>query len=59
MRKQTSHWKKTDHIAFALMLPFLVMEFSEHNIVNWAAIAILWVIALLYDLYEHYKEEKQ
>ncbi|MFH1294561.1 MAG: hypothetical protein ABIH90_01300 [Candidatus Aenigmatarchaeota archaeon] len=55
---QTMHWKKLDHVTFALMLPFIVREFFEHDTWNMVAITILWSIALFYDLYEHYMEER-
>lgn len=58
MKKQASHWKKIDHIAFALMLPFLVLEFFQHNISNYVILIVLWLIAFIYDLYEHYSEGK-
>lgn len=55
---QVSHWKKLDHVTFALMLPFLALELFQHNTMNIAAVLILWAVAFAYDVYEHYSEER-
>jgi cell division protein FtsW (lipid II flippase) len=67
MRKQnmSSHWRKLDHVAFLLMLPFIFVMFIAslaykvskdymQLIVSSCSLILLflWIIALAYDLTE-------
>ena len=60
-----SHWRKLDHVAFLLMLPFIFVMFIAslaykvskdymQLIVSSCSLALLflWIIALAYDLTE-------
>jgi cell division protein FtsW (lipid II flippase) len=61
----SSHWRKLDHVAFLLMLPFIFVMFIAslaykvskdymQLIVSSCSLALLflWIIALAYDLTE-------
>lgn len=56
MRTQVLYWKKPDHPAFILMLPFITAELFRHSPINCAVIIVLWATAFVYDLYEHSSE---
>ena len=48
---QKEHWKKVDHVAFILTLPFGLL-----TVVHWGFVipfTASWLIALGYDLWEH------
>jgi hypothetical protein len=63
-----SHWRKPDHIAFLLMLPFIFAMFISSLAYNVSkdymqlivffcsfTLLFLWIIALAYDLTEESK----
>lgn len=57
--EKKQHWKKLDHVAFAFMLPPIVLGLvfvmiGEHDLAGSAFIVLLglWIVAFVYDLWE-------
>ena len=52
IKENLKHWTKVDHITFLLILPAIMLEYK------YVAIA-LWIIALIYDLWEGYSGKEK
>ena len=62
-----NHWLKLDHSAFLALLPLMIsliatQFFSFPDMVKYLLDAVIigvWIIALVYDLWEHHRDKKK